>query len=397
LDQDNKKTIDLNTHKHPSENMSGKIVALRESIAYFENWISSGCKGPIPANSRKELFKLFSENKDSYTFYRNYLFKICTDLDNATLELEEFIRYIDFRSSSPLHRQVLVEYQKDSTAVRFEDQRLNLSSLFHSIEERSISNATCFIYQSYYEIDAVLTFLATIRKLNEDSVLDLALSNLRDRSGNLKKGLAINFVKAGLKGYTPINNMFENAYNVKLRNSIGHNNYRLVENRLESFDGTVSIRSDEFFRSLWSLQALNNFLVYYFSCHALKQQDFSDCGFLSIGFGFHAGQPVVVLHQLECFYHLNKDCHQWIKRILFNLTNEQLSTTINGIVNMKGEVTEDLMKWFDALRKVEQLTLLVRPISPIIKSDETIKLDCGEFRELDVETCIDVSYDLEVA
>jgi hypothetical protein len=45
--------------------MNDKIAELRASIAYFENWISSRCKGQIPANSRKELFKLFSENKDS--------------------------------------------------------------------------------------------------------------------------------------------------------------------------------------------------------------------------------------------------------------------------------------------------------------------------------------------
>jgi hypothetical protein len=150
-----------------------------------------------------------------------------------------------------------------------------------------------------------------------------------------------------------------------------------LENRLESLDGEVSIGADEFFRSLWSLQALNNFLVYYFSSQTLKQRDLSDCGFLSVGFGFHDGQPLAVLHQLECFYELNKDGHQWIKRISFNLTKEQLNTTVNGMVNMKGEVTEDLIKWVDALKKVEQLTVLVRPLSPILTGDETIKLDCA--------------------
>lgn len=386
----------MNISKHTPEALRLKTMELRESIATFENWISSGCKGVIPTNSRMELLKLFSENKDSYTFYRNYLFKISTDLDNVTLELNEFIRYIDLRSSSPQHKEILVEYQNDSVVNRFEDQRLNLISLFHSISEKRISHPACFLYQSYYEIDAILTFLATIRKLNEDSIMDLKLNNLRDRSGNLKKGLAINFVKAGLREYTRISNMFENAYNLKLRNSIGHNNYRLVDNGVESLDGAVSICSDEFFKSLWSVQTLNNFLVFYFSSQALKQQDFSACGFLSVGFGFDVGQPVVVLHQLECFYNLNKDGHQWIKSILFTLTNEQLSSTVNGSLTMKGKVSEDLTKWFDCLKNIGKLKAFVKPISPIITSDDTIKLDCGEFCELDVENCIEVGYNVEV-
>jgi hypothetical protein len=67
---------------------------LRNRIVNYEHWISSGCKGNPPQNVQRELFEIFKESPNAYTFYRNYLWGLLIESVGESDDLSEFLEFL---------------------------------------------------------------------------------------------------------------------------------------------------------------------------------------------------------------------------------------------------------------------------------------------------------------
>lgn len=365
-------------------------TALQIRISNYENWISSECKGEIPDNMQKELLKLFSESQDAYTYYRNYLFSKSADLNDESIEISEFIKFLVTSNHLNEHSELIRHYSKEDTLNNFKDKRMNIVEIASENTKTGLSQNACFLYQSYYEIETILLIFASFAILNNEHRAELHHNNLRDRSGRLKKGVCIDYVKTRLKEFPRLLTTFSSAYNVKLRNTIGHNNYRIKEESIESIDGSIKVAQDEFFESLYNLQKLNNFLIYYFSSNSINENDLKDCGILSIGFDFDNDKPVLIVHQLECFYQLDND-KSWFKKVEFNMRENLLETVLSYRTPMKGVLNEQLLDWLETLKSQRLLKVIIQSIMPPVSDTANlIQIDCGSF-----EIC-DENYETEI-
>lgn len=355
----------------------------RQRIINYENWISSGCNGELPDVIQKELLKLFSESTAGYTFYRNELFKKSIELENEAEDLKEFVAFFTKASTSSNYQSILEHYSKNEILEIFDKKRLNAVEIATEISSKGITHHMCFLYQSYYEIETVLLAMASIAVLNTENKFEVNHIDLKDKSGRLRKGVCIDFIKARLKEYPTLLRTFALAYNSKLRHTIGHNDYRICKNSLESIDGKIKVKQDEFYESLYNLQKLNNFLIYFFSSTTIDLNQIKDCGILSIAFGFEGKIPVLAIHQLDCFFYIDvvKD---WLVSVKFDVCGNELKTKLSSRTPMRGLYTDELDMWFNALKKEEYLKVILQPIDPHTNGyDDNIQIDCGIFKVCD--------------
>lgn len=366
-------------------------TTLLQKISNYENWISSGCKGELKDDFQKELFKLASHSKDAYTFYRNYLYKKSIELNGLQAELDEFIQFLNENNNLPEHSDLVNNYSLDSTIDTFDNKRMNVTEIASETRMTGISQMSCFLYQSYYEIETVLLVLASFGVLNNESRYEVDFNNLKDRSGNLKKGVCVDFIKAKLRNYPKLLKFFTSAYNPKLRNTIGHNNYKINNDCIESLDSSISIDKSEFIESIYNLQKLNNFLIYYFSTNSVENEKLKDVGVLSVGFATDNENPVLVLHQLECFYHIDSS-GKWLTNVEFKLSKDTVETNLSTKSKFTGP-NLNLDTWFDKLKGKDNLTVVIEAIRPpVIERKGLLNLDCGQFETCGVRNEIKLDY-----
>lgn len=371
-----------------------KETLLRE-ISNYENWISSGLKGDQPQNVRKELFKLFHEDPNAYTFYRNYLFLLSMQLDNEGNELSDFMQFMNHSCNLAEHADLINHFSSDDILSTFETQRMNIMEIASEISKPGITHTSCYLYQCCYECETILIVLASIGKLNTKFINDFSHSNLRDSSGNLKKGVCVDFINAKLKKNPLLEKLVSSAYNPKLRNTIGHNNYSINNNTIVSRDGNIIVPKEDLFESLYNLQKLNNFLLYFFSGKSNSNTEFQDCGVLSIGFGSQDEKPVLIIHQLSCFFEIDIQ-KRWLNNVEFIINDNNLTTKLTNRTPMKGSYNNEIKDWFNSLNEVELLKVIIQPIMPQIdKEADIIEIDCGRFQICDTSHEVEIKYELK--
>ena len=190
-------------------------------------------------------------------------------------------------------------------------------------------------------------------------------------------------LEARLKEFPILLNLFSLAYNTKLRNTIGHNSYRISNNTVESLDGKIKVNQNEFYESLYNLQKLNNFLIYSFSTISVNINQIKDCGILSIGFAFEDKIPVLAIHQLDCFFYIDT-VKEWLRIVRFDICGDELKTNLDSKTPLKGIYNDELKIWFSALEKEEFLKVRFQPIEPHTdEKAECIEIDCGVFQVCD--------------
>ncbi|MGO3654557.1 MAG: hypothetical protein ACTJFN_09350 [Sphingobacterium sp.] len=86
---------------------------LRNRILNFEHWISSDFKLDEPVIYQRELLKLFSENKDAFFYYRNWLFTLLLNRDEQDA-LTEFKNILVFKVGTSKHDQLLKHFLENN-------------------------------------------------------------------------------------------------------------------------------------------------------------------------------------------------------------------------------------------------------------------------------------------
>ena len=364
---------------------------LRNRILNFEHWISSYFKLEKPEIFQRELLKIFLENKEAYSYYRNWLYRILLTEENQK-ELNEFCEILNAKAGTDGHRFLLDNYLKSDFCDIFSQKKLNVFEIAIQNQSANLNHNKCFLYQQYYEIESLLFVLASFVKLNEESIAETRFDYLKDRNGNLKKGVMINYLTPKLKKYPLIYNLFNSAYNAKLRNTIGHNNYRIENDKIVSIDGNVTVSKVDFFTSLVSMQSLNNYLINYFSNQVINTSNFNNVGILGAAFGIEEDrQPVLTFFQLSCFYRFGE--FQWADKIVFNIKGGQLETNFGYQVPIIGQLTAELENtWFNLLKENDFLRIYLTPIMPRNVEKEYITLDVGDFVTVGNCKIFDVQY-----
>lgn len=367
---------------------------LRKRITNYEHWISSGCIGTLPQNTQRELFEIFNESPDVYTFYRNYLWSLLIESDGESDELLEFLEFLNHSKANNKYEEI-VNFFETKTLNSFEKKRINIFEITSEASVQGLSQVSCFLYQSYYEIESILLLFASIGILNSKGIADTKLNNLRDKSGRLKKGVAINFIKEKLKSYPKLLNLFSSAYNVKLRNTIGHNNYQINRDLIESLDSEIKVSKPDFFTSLHDLQKLNNFLIFFYSSSRLTENDFKSKGAISIGFEEDEHECLLYVFQLECFFNIDKD-KEWFDKVTFSIEGDYIRTTLPTTKQMKGKYDERMELWLKKQKRNNKLTVVFQSIRPQMgEGDQIIEIEHGNFTICDQQIELKCDYEIK--
>ena len=365
---------------------------LRHKILNFENWISSGLKGDCPDNIPIELMKLIKESGDTYSMYRNYLYQTLYICDNGNELIKEFDEFMSCSDNLSEHEDIINFYSDDKNVEVFQDKRFNVFEISLEKPKNGISQNACFIYQSYYEIETILIIFASVGILNTSNQLDLKLHNLRDKKGKLRKGNCIDFIKPKLRNYPLLQKTFDNAYNIQLRNTIGHNDYRITENTIQSLDKKIKVTQDDFFQSLYNIQNLNNLLVNYFSTKIIDTDLLLDSGVISIGCGISDNNAILIVHQLECFFELDNK-KDWLENVEFTIDSYNVRTNVNAKSTLVGKYDNRFQEWLKTVKSEKLLSVLIQSVRPRMnESVEFITLDFGEFEVLNNEIEKEVNY-----
>lgn len=116
---------------------------LRNRILNFEHWISSEFKLNRPKIFQRELLKLFQENKDAYSYYRNWLFSLLLNSEEHDA-LKEFKHILDFKQGTPNHELLLKHYQDNNSSDMFSQKRLNIFEIALQAPNSDLNQNTCF-------------------------------------------------------------------------------------------------------------------------------------------------------------------------------------------------------------------------------------------------------------
>lgn len=374
-------------HKKPQR------MNLRNRILNFEHWLSSDFKLAEPVIYQRELLKLFSENKDAFSYYRNWLFTLLFNKDEQEA-LTEFKNILDFKVGTSKHDQLLKHFLENNSSEIFSQKRLNAFEIALQAPNADLNQNTCFLYQQYYEIEILFIVLYSFITLNKSDKIEVELNKFRDRKSNLRKGVLIDNLKSKLRPYTLTHNLFKTAYNSKIRNVIGHNNYKIAEDIIESLeDNTIKLSKDEVYRAIYSIQSLNNNLLYYFSSKNKLNDNLQNEGILGMAFGLEEELPVLSIFQLSCFYSLGD--FKWAQKIIFSIRNNQIVTNFGFQSPIIGLYSKELeQNWFSPLRKRKKLKIYLTPIVPRNEEADFITLDVGDFVVVEDGKRVDLEYEI---
>lgn len=352
-------------------------MGLKDRVIAFENWVSSDFQISNPQIFQRELLKLFSENKEAYSYYRSWLYSYLLP-EKESNELNEVIDFLESNYGSE-GQEIIVQHYSDAEYVRiFSNKRINAFETALIAEETKLSQSHCFLYQQYYEIETALLVLASFIVLNEEEKVDVTHNRFKDKSGKIKKGVLIDFVKSKIKRYKHMYSLLSVGYNSKIRNLIGHNDYRIVNDEIISNDGKTRITKNALFQALYSVQALNNYLLHFFALKNVNYTNFKSEGVLGVSFDLVGGIPRLSIVQLLCFY--KHGPYPMPDTIIFSKNGQSMNTDIGYHSPMTGETIELVrLGWFDALKKQSDLRVRVIPIVPRDQEAEYITLDVGEF------------------
>lgn len=353
-------------------------MTLRNRILNFENWVSSNFKLDAPKEYQKELLKLFHENKDAFLFYRNWLFTLLLSSDERE-QLNEFRSIFEFKAGTCNHTYLINHFLENNSSEIFSRKRLNTFEISLQLRNTELEHTTCFLYQQYYETDVLFLSLYSFLFLNVNDLIEIDLKKFRDIKGRLKKGLLIESIKHKLKIYPLTYELFRTAYDSKIRNLIGHNNYKIDRDKLTSIENeNIVLTKDNLFKAIGSMQNLNNYLLNYFSNKSISIENLKNAGILGVSFDIEAELPVLSIFQLSCFYDLGG--FQYLDKVQFNINQNQLETIFGYHVPILGEFSKELERgWFKPLLKDNMLTIYLTSIIPRDQQDEFITLDVGDF------------------
>ncbi|MCX5781807.1 MAG: hypothetical protein NT145_03755 [Elusimicrobia bacterium] len=318
-----------------------------------EDWINSGCEtNKRPENPIKEYFLLGKQNTKAYNYYRHKLYYFIRWARNSSKYIDEISDLFKIAKKNAIEMEKLASFVKTEDIHRkFKNQFHNSIEIFDENISKIINHKIIYFYQQKYEIEFVLIFLFQLINIIMKGSYDSDLNKFRDTKGKLIKGKIIENIISGTKSFPEIKKIIEKAYNKDLRNTIGHNEYRLKNECVYSMDGKITISKDKFMESLFVLQEIQNAVLWliftYFDEDDLNET--KKCGIVSIGYSPNGMSPKIYLFQLWPFFEISDA--SWIEEVSINVEKERMETKIWDGSIFTGEYDKDMREWVETATK----------------------------------------------
>jgi hypothetical protein len=253
------------------------------------------------------------------------------------------------------------------------------SNLFEIKREDEITHATCSLYQMKYEVELPLVFLHQLLDIALHGKLELKLTRHGNAKGKLKKGQIANAITAQSTSYPHLHRMLRTAYLPKLRHCLAHNDYKIIEQTIQSLDGTVKVTKQEFIESLFSLQQVQNAVLWIAANLGERPAALATHGIISVGFDMMLGVPLLRAYQLAPFHELQPKAN-WAARILFRVRDGQVHTQVGQAWEQEGELNSHLASWLRSVHDSRNLASIITPIMPCIHVDDhALNTPWGDF------------------
>jgi len=358
-----------------------KRLDLLHRFVSHERWVQSGCPPDSPPADVVPGYSLLSSQAPgAYGLYRNSLVSYLGELrgyGDFYEQLETLVADNERDHPGEIAGFWQTHHLPDT---KFIEQWRNL---FDPQQSAGLTHQNCFRYQQKYEVELPLVVLAQLRQINSEGVLDIALDRFRDRTGKFKKGVIADYIVAGLGTYPALVRVVKEAYQPKLRNTIGHNEYCLVGDEIRSLDGQITVTSDQFFRAYLSLQEVHNAIVWLLARERTPNVELARYGILSIGFRPNqSGRlPVMDVLQLEPFRQLDMQA-TWLTNVKFEVHSDTLHTHLDSAPIQEGVVNKDLRSWLKEVQEIGKVKCELIPVMPCVHiASHFIHSPWGEFCE----------------
>lgn len=358
------------------------IDSLFRRFADYEAWIVASKSDPrkLPKSFPKEYLHLFGQNELAYNFYRHYLYKYIQDIRGEGDHLAELWQL--WQKTSATHP---IESEKFRALVHEEEPAeqyfLQQHNVYKIAENRVLIELTpewLFAYQSMYENAAPLAFIAILCNMSCGQVFSRKLSELSDRNGRLIKGRAISYIFSNFGQYPHLKALFSQAYDARLRNTVGHNEYTIEEHEIRSLDGAIAVRAADFANSLYALQLVQFAFLWLMNMIELEEHssELSQHGILTLLWDLQNKE--LTAFQLWCFSELDikKD---WLQQITIDVADSLVKTTFTGTIHTSGQTSPNIEAMIAEIRKAKQVLCHFVPIAPYVGEGEPISLPWGKF------------------
>ncbi len=361
-----------------------RIKDLEKKFSLYENWLLSGQPDPMPTNIPLEYVKLSEQSPKAYVFYRQSMIKFVKELSGKFDIYNELKGLIDNLKRMDInnYQKIIDHFNSAELLEKTKYKWANVFDILSSFKSNEITHQGCFYYQQKYEIDIFLYFLTVIRKYLTKNDVDFTLAEFRDKNQSLRKGAMVNYIIADFKNYPRILNAVKSAYNHKLRNTIGHNNYKIQNGVLKSLDNTISVSRDEFFEACYFIQEIQNAIVWVMSnlyCQSIANS-VKECGVASTFFSFDTKESVINLYQLWSFFNIDLE-KKWLEKIIIKNIGNELQVNLTKNIYYKGEMTPEFSKWYELIKDAREINLIVTPIVPYTGDRKAkINLKWGEYQ-----------------
>lgn len=260
--------------------------------------------------------------------------------------------------------------------------RAQWGNLFGQIVHNGLSHQTLMLYQRKFEAELPLFFLAQLREIVTNGTVDVHLDRFRDKKGNIKKGVIVNYLIDGLSNYKKLCAVVSEGYQPKLRNAIGHNSYVIEKRFFRALDQDFRLSGDEFSHCFSALQVIQNAVLWFLMSRNLWSSELSTKGVVAIGWAKISdsveGYPQLLIYQLEPFYSFEPECG-WLRRVSIRKNGDLLLTELSESHSMTGEIDAELEKVLERIDAGGRLRCTVVPVMPCLHKHEGIFLADGEY------------------
>ena len=361
-----------------------KYLSLSNKFAIHEEWIQQGCPADkTPSSTVPGYLALASQNIEAYAFYRRSLLPYLSQARGNQLFFKEFCQIIT--ECKQKHAEDMIQFEQfhNAPSEKFKGQWANL---FDRFIDTNLNHTNCYKYLQKYEVEYFLVVLAQLRQISSGNGFDDKLHRFLDRTGNFKKGVLANYIVDGFQGYLEVKKMLTKAYNAKLRNIIGHNNYKIAGVELTSLEEDYTITKKNFFESYLCLQEIQNAILWLLLGGQSKNNELCQFGVTSVGFDVKnsdSQDSKIYIFQINSFRIIDPKA-DWIKTIQFELKGEKLITTLSEVDAHHGIMTQELGSFLKKVDAQGQVHVSIVPVMPCFHEGcQTIETAWGTFCQYD--------------
>jgi hypothetical protein len=259
-----------------------KLRKLEHGFATLETWFQLDRLNPgeyeFPVLGFSEVAR---DSEEAFYLYRDFFAAYLQELHGKGDVLEDVQRLFDdaYRANCKVS-EAFAESQ-----FRFDDRSAEQwKNLFGSPSWPGLTHESLSLYARKYEVEWPLRWLTCLTDIVASRNFDPNMSAHRDRRGRLMKGTVINHISKQLGSYQALKRAFDSGYSSALRNIIGHNDYRIAEEYVESLDGSFRESDAKVWERVRYLQAVHNSLLWvHFRYRQLRHPPPAHAGVVLVG------------------------------------------------------------------------------------------------------------------